>query len=90
MTAVNARPDWHWDAACAGQPAWLFYPERGESTKEAKEICRSCRARQECLTYALDNGEKFGIWGGTTERERRRLRRTIAAARHARQLEAAT
>ena len=59
----------------------LFFPERGASTREAKEVCRGCVVREECLEYALTNGEKFGIWGGMSERERRRIRRARALAR---------
>ena len=59
----------------------LFFPERGASTKEAKEVCRGCVVREDCLEYALQNGEKFGIWGGMSERERRRIRRARAIAR---------
>src|ERR1700739_605766 len=53
----------------------LFFPERGASTREAKEVCRGCVVREDCLEYALANGEKFGIWGGLSERERRKIRR---------------
>lgn len=66
---------WQKQAKCRGLNPDLFYPERGVSTREPKEVCRSCPAREECLEYALENGEKFGIWGGMSERERRRLRR---------------
>jgi WhiB family transcriptional regulator, redox-sensing transcriptional regulator len=59
----------------------LFFPERGASTKEAKSVCHGCEVRPECLEYALRHGEKFGIWGGMSERERRRLRRQRALAR---------
>ena len=55
----------------------------GASTKEAKEVCRGCVVREDCLEYALVQGEKFGIWGGMSERERRRLRRQRALARRA-------
>ena len=58
-----------------------FFPERGASTREAKEVCRGCVVLGDCLEYALDHGEKFGIWGGMSERERRRLRRQRALAR---------
>ena len=61
----------------------LFFPERGASTREAKEVCRGCVVREDCLEYALANGEKFGIWGGLSERERRRLRRQRAMQRRA-------
>jgi WhiB family redox-sensing transcriptional regulator len=65
---------WMTDGNCAGVDVALFFPERGDSTYEAKKVCRGCAVRQECLDYALANGEKFGIWGGMSERERRRLR----------------
>jgi len=61
----------------------LFFPERGASTREAKEVCRSCVVQNDCLEYALQNGEKFGIWGGMSERERRRIRRQRALERQA-------
>ena len=44
----------------------------------AKEVCRGCEVRHDCLEFALQNGEKFGIWGGLSERERRRIRRQRA------------
>ena len=62
-------------AACRGVDAELFYPDRGVSTAEAKDVCKRCPVRAACLEFALVNVEKFGIWGGTSERERRRLRR---------------
>ena len=73
-----------WDYAnWLGVDPDLFFPERGASTKEAKEVCRGCVVREDCLEYALSHGEKFGIWGGMSERERRRLRRQRALARRA-------
>ena len=72
---------WHDQANCLGVDPDLFFPERGASTREAKEVCRGCVVREACLEYALSNGEKFGIWGGMSERERRRLRRARALAR---------
>ena len=74
---------WWGFANCLGVEPDLFFPERGASTKEAKEVCRGCVVREDCLEYALDHGEKFGIWGGMSERERRRLRRQRALARRA-------
>ena len=61
----------------------LFFPEGGASTKEAMAVCRAWVVREDCLEYALENSEKFGIWGGLSERERRRLRRARALARAA-------
>jgi WhiB family redox-sensing transcriptional regulator len=71
---------WQDQANCLGVDPDLFFPERGASTREAKEVCRGCVVRLDCLEYALVNGEKFGIWGGLSERERRRLRRQRAQA----------
>ena len=70
-------PDRAWQARanCMGVDPELFFPERGASTREAKEVCRGCVVRQDCLEFAISNGEKFGIWGGMSERERRRVRR---------------
>ena len=69
---------WQRLANCLGVDPDLFFPERGASTREAKEVCRGCVVRDDCLDYALANGEKFGIWGGMSERERRRVRRARA------------
>jgi len=74
---------WQARANCMGVDPDLFFPERGASTKEAKEVCRGCVVQAECLEFALENGEKFGIWGGMSERERRRLRRARALERRA-------
>jgi WhiB family redox-sensing transcriptional regulator len=74
---------WQDFANCLGVDPDLFFPERGASTREAKEVCKGCVVRADCLEYALANGEKFGIWGGLSERERRRIRRQRAMARRA-------
>ena len=74
---------WQGQANCLGVDPDLFFPERGASTREAKGVCRGCVVREECLEYALVNGEKFGIWGGLSERERRRIRRQRTLARQA-------
>lgn len=68
-------PAWKSQANCMGVDPELFFPERGSSTREAKEVCRGCVVRGDCLEFAIANGEKFGIWGGMSERERRRVRR---------------
>ena len=72
---------WQGQANCMGVDPDLFFPERGASTREAKEVCRGCVVREDCLEYALANGEKFGIWGGLSERERRKIRRRRAMER---------
>ncbi|MEV7631292.1 WhiB family transcriptional regulator [Microbacterium sp. NPDC089318] len=66
---------WQVDALCAQTDPEAFFPEKGGSTRDAKRICTSCDVRGECLEYALNNDERFGIWGGLSERERRKLKR---------------
>ena len=85
VSAMMGMEDRGWQSRsnCMGVDPDLFVPERGASTREAKEVCRGCVVREDCLEYALDNGEKFGIWGGMSERERRRLRRARALERRA-------
>ena len=67
--------DWQDRALCAQTDPEAFFPEKGGSTREAKRVCRGCEVRAECLDYALGNDERFGIWGGLSERERRRIKR---------------
>lgn len=79
----NDEYGWQDQANCLGVDPDLFFPERGASTREAKEVCRGCPVREECLEFSLQNSEKFGIWGGLSERERRRIRRQRAQAARA-------
>ncbi len=81
---VKTEPKWWQEFAnCLGVDSDLFFPERGASTREAKDVCRGCVVREECLEFALGNREKFGVWGGLSERERRRIRRQRASGRAA-------
>ena len=66
---------WQTDALCAQTDPEAFFPEKGGSTRDAKRICGSCDVRGDCLEYALQNDERFGIWGGMSERERRKLKK---------------
>ena len=66
---------WQEQALCAQTDPEAFFPEKGGSTREAKRICVGCEVKAECLEYALANDERFGIWGGLSERERRRIKR---------------
>lgn len=66
---------WQKDALCAQTDPEAFFPEKGGTTKHAKRICNSCEVRTNCLEYALQNDERFGIWGGLGERERRKLKK---------------
>lgn len=65
---------WQGRALCAQTDPELFFVEKGGTARPAKRVCRECPVRAECLEYALENGEGFGIWGGLTERERRRIK----------------
>jgi WhiB family redox-sensing transcriptional regulator len=69
------HPEWQDRALCAETDPEAFFPEKGGSTREAKRICSGCEVRAQCLEYALAHDERFGIWGGLSERERRRLKR---------------
>lgn len=73
--ADDAELSWQERALCAQTDPEAFFPEKGGSTREAKKVCVSCEVRAECLEYALENDERFGIWGGLSERERRKLKR---------------
>ena len=75
--ASAADDQWQERALCAQTDPEAFFPEKGGSTREAKKICLGCEVRHECLEYALAHDERFGIWGGLSERERRRLKRGI-------------
>ena len=66
---------WQERALCAQTDPEAFFPEKGGSTREAKRVCLTCDVRDDCLEYALDNDERFGIWGGLSERERRKLKK---------------
>lgn len=79
IESVDDDPiQWQDRALCAQTDPEAFFPEKGGSTREAKKICMGCEVRSECLEYALAHDERFGIWGGLSERERRRLKRGIS------------
>lgn len=85
LTLVNAdyhdaedEQDWQERALCAQADPEAWFPEKGGSTREAKKICLDCPVRAECLEYALANEERFGVWGGLSERERRKLKKDAA------------
>jgi WhiB family redox-sensing transcriptional regulator len=70
---------WQDDALCAQVSQEMFFPEKGGSTKDAKRICGSCDVRQKCLEYALtQESNPPGVWGGTSMRERRAIRKDAA------------
>jgi WhiB family transcriptional regulator, redox-sensing transcriptional regulator len=75
---LGTEPDWQERALCSQTDPEAFFPEKGGSTKEAKRICSRCEVRHNCLQHALDQDERYGIWGGLSERERRKLKRRAA------------
>lgn len=72
---LGEAPEWQESALCAQTDPEAFYPGRGTSTQDAKRICRLCDVRTDCLEYALGNSERYGVWGGLSEPERRKLKR---------------
>lgn len=78
MFDVADEHDWQERALCAQTDPEAFFPEKGGSTRDAKRICQGCDVRSECLEYALQHDERFGIWGGLSERERRKLKKRTA------------
>ena len=77
---VSTLSNWKEAAACRGEPTSVFYPENDADTGPAKAICARCPVSDLCLAVALRNGERHGVWGGKTERERARLRRSLRTA----------
>jgi WhiB family transcriptional regulator, redox-sensing transcriptional regulator len=71
IAAMNLS--WRSKAACQGLDPAIFYPASDEDADEARAICASCPVREPCLEYALANRERDGVWGGRTEKERRRI-----------------
>ena len=70
--AGDASFDWRHSARCRNEdPETLFV--QGALQRDAREVCKGCPVRTECLAHALDNRVRFGVWGGMTERERRAL-----------------
>ncbi len=69
---------WLSQGRCGETDPDAFFPGKGGSTREAKKVCWACEVRDECLEWALATGQRFGVWGGLSERERRRLKRGVA------------
>lgn len=73
ITVCDRPAGWRDLALCAQTDPELFFPDRGGTSAPAKQVCARCPVRAECLQDALDRGERFGVWGGMSERERRNL-----------------
>lgn len=82
--------EWQSRALCAQVDPELFFPEKGGTDRPAKQVCQGCEVRPECLAYALEHGEHFGVWGGLSRPERLKLKQTgIVPVREPRPVETA-
>ncbi|MFV1962201.1 MAG: WhiB family transcriptional regulator [Acidimicrobiia bacterium] len=82
--AQDLVADWKDQAACGGYPNALFFPGADASSRtveRAQAVCAVCRVAEECLEYAFETNQRSGIWAGTTENERKSLRRKWLASR---------
>lgn len=80
MTATQTVTDWRAQAACMSADPELFFPISSSGpalgqVQQAKAICGGCRVQRACLDFAMATGQVHGVWGGTTEEERQRMRR---------------
>jgi WhiB family redox-sensing transcriptional regulator len=76
---LDGYPEFFSYGLCAQTDPEAFFPEQGGSTREAKRVCGRCEVQPECLEYALDTRQRYGVWGGLSERERRKLLRPAEA-----------
>lgn len=74
------RPAWQDRALCSQADPEAWFPKKGVSPAAARRVCMACAVRADCLGYAIENNERFGIWGGFTWQERRRVRQERQAA----------
>lgn len=74
------EPYWMDLARCAETDPEAFFPEKGESTRDARKVCQACEVRTECLEYALEHDIRFGVWGGLSERGRRRYKHALGVS----------
>ena len=79
LPADPSPPDfWQDRAACFGIDPDVFFPITEDQAESALAFCNVCRIREDCLAWALKNGERYGVWGGMTEQQRRRVQRRVA------------
>jgi WhiB family redox-sensing transcriptional regulator len=71
---LTHRPEWMARAACRDEDSALFFPSLGGNPVKARVICSICPVREECLDYALPQADLSGIWGGTSAKQRQKLR----------------
>lgn len=79
MSSDYGTGDWRDEGLCAQTDPDAFYPDKGQSPKQAKKVCAGCPVQALCLAYALTHDERYGIWGGLSERERRAMKKTTTA-----------
>jgi WhiB family transcriptional regulator, redox-sensing transcriptional regulator len=77
LELFGQRPPWMRDAACREHPEVNFHPGHGESPEPARAVCSRCMVRNECLQFALDDDERYGVWGGLSPPERRAVKRQL-------------
>ena len=75
---LGSAPQWQERGLCSQTDPEAFFPELGRSAQEAQRICGRCEVKAECLEYALSHDERFGVWGGLSEEQRRKLKRRAA------------
>ncbi|UCR74434.1 WhiB [Mycobacterium phage Ritam007] len=84
MLTHEDRHAWRDKAVCAQTDPEVFFPENGVNATSAKKICKDCEVRAQCLQWALENDEQFGVFGGLSPHERRPLRKAVKASQPAR------
>lgn len=77
----DERYDWQGQGLCRGVEPEVFFPVSEEDAWRAKEICAACSVREYCLAFSLTNRERYGVWGGVTEKERQQMFRRGTAQR---------
>ena len=77
---TSSETKWMADGNCASRPPSMFFPSDGVGVEHAKKICEDCPVASQCLEYAIENRIDHGVWGGTSERQRRRIVRARAEA----------
>ena len=75
LAGIASREPWQEQAVCAQVDPEIFFPDKGGSPRQAKQICAECPVRLQCLEFALEHNERHGVFGGLTERERQSIRK---------------
>ena len=90
LDGIAAMPAWYAKANCVGTDPESFFPDKGGSASDARRVCVQCPVRKQCLQWALDTDERYGVYGGLTERERRDLKHGIRTDDEPRELRRTT